>query len=240
MQVEQLIADHMYLAEQIGRSEWLTATHALDKQEMLSLAYFGLVDAANRWEGYCAKKNYDPGAVQFFKVFARLRIRGTIRDHLRNEDREKGASRTLRTKAKKLKEAGQDEGLPVEILSERTGFSVADINKVNARLGIKRVSLDAPIASADGDMDFWGDQVQDDIDTESNVFVNEIMDTFVSTFKILPPDQQVVIALCYYGRLDIRKVAEELGIPEAKVSQLHVQAVNTVQQAMYSVAQERG
>src|SRR3954471_22212774 len=133
---ESLVLNHLTLAKDIANREWRTATHALKRDDMLSLANLGLVDAADRWEAYCEKNDYDPNAVQYFKVFASLRIRGTIRDHLRKED---WATRTVRSKAKKLKVAGQDEGLSVDELAEITGMSVVEINKVNARLAAKPV-----------------------------------------------------------------------------------------------------
>lgn len=227
----------MNLANDIARREWRTAPHALHKDELLSDAYLGLVDAANRWEAYCKKNEYDPAATQYFKVFASLRIRGTIRDHIRKED---WATRTLRTKSKKLRDAGQDEGLSLEELSNRTEMTVAEINKVNARMASKPISLDAHLASAN----FEGtpsneEHLKDSVDTEGSAFANDMLDIFVNTVKQLPEEELLVMVFHYYSKFDFKHISEELGVSEVKISQLHVNAILAVQQAFLLAAQER-
>ena len=234
---DSLILEHLDLAKTIATREWRTATHALKLDDMLSLANYGLVDAADRWEAYCKKNEYDPNAVQYFRVFASLRIRGTIRDHIRKED---WATRTLRGKAKKLKDAGQDEGLPVERLAEKTGMSVTEINKVNARLSARPVSLEAHFANDNQDGPVSTPELRDLEDTEGSAFSRSMISIFVNTVKALPEDIRVVIVLHYYHKLDLRKVAEELGLPESRISHLHSTGVLAVKDALTEAALERG
>jgi RNA polymerase sigma factor for flagellar operon FliA len=237
---ETLISTHLDLAKHIAMNEWRTAPHALNRDDMLGLAYFGLVDAADRWEAYCSRKSYDPAAVQFFKAFAGLRIRGTIRDQIRRDD---WTTRTVRSKSKKLKDAGQDEGLSIEELAERTNMTVTEINKVTARLSQRPVSLDSRLTNQDqgqglpADTDF---QLKEDVDTEGRAFANEMITVFVDTVKSLSFDIQVVLALRYYTRLEMRKIAEELEIPETRVMQLHHAGVLAVKQELMRAAMERG
>jgi RNA polymerase sigma factor for flagellar operon FliA len=236
---DTLILEHLNLAKQIALREWRTATHALDKDDMLGLAYLGLTDAANRWESYCVRKGYEPSAVHYFKVFASLRIRGTIRDSIRSDD---WATRTLRSKSKRLKEAGQDEGVPVEVLAERTEMTVTEINKVNARLAAKPVSLDAHLNKSGTGFDSTNtneNQVKDSVDTEGSVFAREMTDIFIDTVRNLTMAEQLVLVLHYYSKLDFRKISEELEVPEAKVSQLHGSAVSSVKEALTYAAIER-
>jgi RNA polymerase sigma factor FliA len=234
---DTLILNHLDLAKDIANREWRTATHVLKKDDMLSLAYEGLVDAANRWEPYCLKNEYDPSAVQYFKVFASLRIRGTIRDHIRKED---WATRTLRGKAKKLKDAGQDEGLSVAELADRTGMSTTEIYKVNAKLAARPISLDAtPIYFTKEDVEKKEFQLKEAVDTEGVNFANEMLKAFVGAFSTLPTEVKVVLALHYYSKLDLRKVSEELGLAESKISQLHASGVLAVREALVKEAQER-
>lgn len=232
---DSLILSHLKLAEDIGTREWRTATHALRKDDMISLANLGLVDAASRWLAYCEKNEYDPAAVQYFKVFAALRIRGTIRDFLRKED---WVTRTLRSKSKKLKDAGQDEGLSVEDLASLTGMTVSEINKVNAKLASKPVSLDAKIGLQDYENNTKEIQIKEDIDTEGKAFANEILRSFVKAFKTLSQDMQVVLTLHYFTKLDFRRIAEELNLSEAKVSQLHIAGITYIKEVLTLAATE--
>lgn len=236
---DSLILSHLDLARDIANREWRTATHVLRRDDMLSLAYLGLVDAADRWIPYCEKNEFDPAATQYFRVFAGLRIRGTIRDHIRKED---WATRTLRSKSKKLKEAGQDEGLTIQELSEKTGFSVAEIDKINARLAARPVSLESITTNT---QDKYADsnptpsnELRDKDDTEGTAFSNDILSVFANTVKTMPKDIQLVIVLHYYSKLDLRRVAEVLGLSESKISQLHTTGVLSVKDALTHAATE--
>lgn len=229
---QSLIENHLGLAESIATREWRTAPYALEKAEMLGLANLGLILAADRWESYCKEKGFDPTAVQYFKGWAGLRIRGSIRDELRKRD---WATRTLRSKSKRLKNAGQDEGLSVAQLAEKTGMSVAEINKVMTKLSLRPVSLDANYSTVDNS-DSKEVQLKEDIDTEGIAFANSMVAQFVQTYKVLEDCAKVVLALHYYDKMDLRHIAEELELPESKVSQIHAEGVLTIKNAMAKAA----
>ncbi len=233
---DSLILTHLQLAEDIAVREWRTATHALEKEEMISLAYEGLVLAAERWLPYCKEKEYDPEAIQYFKAFASFRIRGNIRDFIRKKD---WATRTLRSKAKKLKDAGQDDGLSINELAEKTGMSTAEINKVRAKLAARPVSLDAKIGLQDFKSPTSNEmQLKVDVDTEAISFANDMNSVFIETFQHLENDIKVILTLHYYSRLDLRTIADQLVLSEAKVSQLHAQGVIMIRDAIASAATE--
>lgn len=236
--VDTLINNHLQLAKDIALREWRTAPHALNKDDMLGLANLGLVDAANRWQDYCASKQYDPAATQYFKVFASLRIYGTIRDQIRHDD---WATRTLRAKSKKLRAAGQDEGLTVQELSEKTNMPVAEINKVNTRMAQKPVSLDYLYSRNDTDADYMDRavEIKNDVDTESESFTNFMTQAFVSTVRSLPYIEQLVLVLKYYSNKTLDEIAAELALDEALVFKLHNSAVLSVRQELAYLAQER-
>jgi RNA polymerase sigma factor for flagellar operon FliA len=236
---DSLILEHLKLAETIATREWRTAVHALKKDDMLSLAYWGLLDAAEKWPAYCEKNESDPDATQYFKVYASLRIRGAIRDHIRSED---WATRTTRSKSKKLKDAGQDDGASVEELSERTGMTVLEINKVITKLAYRPVSLDAYTSNNDTYQESPGrrgnSELRDDIDTESSAFANDMRSIFVTNYRILNREIQIVLALHYYSRMDLRTIAAELGLSESKVSQIHANGVKYLRTALVEAATE--
>ena len=138
-----------------------------------------------------------------------------------------------------MKEAGQEEGIPIKELAERTGMAVKEIEKVNARLARRPVSLDARLhtETSDNQQDM---QIKEDVDTEGTAFANEMIEIFIATVKDLPVEQQVVLALHYYSRLDFRSIAEELVLPELRISQLHSSGIAAVKAALTNAASERG
>lgn len=227
-----LINEHIGLARAIAVQQWKTAPYILDVEEMKSLAYMGLVDAANRWEKYCLKHGYDPAAVEYFKVYASRRIHGTVRDSIRADD---WATRTLRDKAKKLKSAGQDEGASAEEMAERSGLTVKEVNKTIHRMSTRPVSLEQEVQVRGSE---GSERFRDPINVEGSFFENDMLSVAAEAIRELPAEQQVVLALHYYNVLEIRAVARELNITESRASQLHTKAVLTIRQALMRAASE--
>lgn len=225
---DTLVRNHIGLAKSIAVKQWKTAPYILEVDEMVSLAYLGLVDAANRWEKYCLKNGYDPNAVEYFKVYASRRILGTVRDSIRASD---WATRTLRDKAKRLKLAGQDEGASPDEMAERSGLSLREVNKTIHRMSVKPVSLNQ-------EMENGMEDARSPEDVESVAFERDMLFTAARVIRNLPQEQQVVLALHYYRTLEIRSVAKELGITESRASQLHTKAVLTVRDALRKAATE--
>lgn len=230
---ETLITGHIGLARAIAVQQWKTAPYVLGVDEMISLAYLGLVDAAARWEKYCLKNGYDPRAVEYFKVYASRRIHGTIRDSIRAND---WATRTLRDKAKRLKEAGQDDGASADEMAERTGLSVKEVHKTIQRMSSRPISLNEDSGGHESEM--ASTRYRDPIDVEGRAFHNNMMKVATATIRQLPKAQQVVLALHYYEALEIRSVAKRLDITESRASQLHTEAVLTVREALKKAATE--
>lgn len=219
-----LIETHLGMAEAISVNVWKTAPHALDIDELRSLAFFGLTQAAARWRPYCDENGYDSKAYNFFKGFASSRIRGAIYDAIRSND---WTTRTLRGKSKQLKEAGQDNGATVSEMAERTGMSEQEVSRTLARMAAKPVSLQA--ASVD---------CEDIETTEGSIFEQDVRAATVEAIEKLPFEYQLVLAMHYYEGKELKIVASELKITDARASNLHTKAVLAVREAMVEIAKE--
>lgn len=221
----QLIAEYLSLAQSIAQQVWRTAPHALDLDEMRSIAHLGLTQAAERWYEYCAENGYDPAALQYFKPFVVRRVRGALIDAIRAAD---WATRLLRTRSRALQEAGQFMGATDAELSERTGMSIAEVRATIRGMAQRPVSLEVEEFDPSSDTD-----------VESAAFAGAILARVVEVIRTLPHDEQVVIALHYYRGLQLHQVAQAMSISEARASQLHADAVLAIHQAMMTAAREQ-
>lgn len=219
---DELIETHMALAQSLAQQVWRTAPHALDLDELRAIAYLGLVGAATRWEPFCREKQYSPDALEFFKPFVVRRVRGSLIDAIRASD---WATRSLRTRARALQEAGQDKGLTHAQLAEKTGMTVAEVRSTVRGMAQKPVSLEAEELDPN-----------DDQDVESSAFTQSMLHVLVAVIRTLNDEQQVVVALHYYRGLQLQEVAKTMGITESRASQLHARAVLAVHEAMVQAA----
>jgi RNA polymerase sigma factor for flagellar operon FliA len=223
--VDGLISQYMSLAESISSQVWRTAPHALDLDELTGIGYLALVSCGRRWIAYCAENNFDPHAVQYFKPYVARRVYGALIDANRQAD---WATRSLRTRARALQNAGQDKGIDEHELAERSGMTVKEVRDTIRDMSRRPVSLEAEeldIISGGG--------------VESDAFTSDVLTTVVGTIRDLDPELQIVLSLHYYRGLQLQEVAKTMGISESRASQLHAKAVLAVHEQMVTAAQQR-
>lgn len=219
---DELVHAYLGLAQSLAKQVWRTAPHALELDELTGIAYEGLVKAAQRWRPYCAEKNYSPDALQFFKPFVVFRVRGALIDAIRSVD---WAGRSLRTRAKKLSEAGADRGLSIAQLAEATGMTETEVRNTQRDMTHRVVSADTDDC-----------ELRASTDVESSVFTRGLLRVVVETVRTLPYDQQAVVALHYHTGMKLQEVAAAMGITDSRASGLHAKAVLAIHQALADAA----
>lgn len=222
---KKLVLDHVWQAKKIADDAYKTATHALDKDELTSIAYRGLIQSAQRWISYCeeekqAAKGYKWEDTQHFSKYSRLRIHGAIYDWLRVVD---FVPRSLRAKSKKLRLAGQDQGASVMEMAERTGMDVEEINFIIWKMSNRSVSIEAE------EIDFVTQQ-----STEESVVVNDLLSVVVDIIKEMELISQVVLAMHYYQNLQLQEITKVLNITDARATKIHREGVVKVRAALSS------
>ena len=194
------------------------APHALNLDELTSLAYTGLVMAGARWPLYCKERNFDPRAFNYFAAYSLRRIRGAMLDAMRSAD---WVTRSMRSRAKALREAGQDMGATEAELSASTGLSPRQIRDTAAGVAGRPVSFDAETHD-----------VPDAGDVGEQVVTSGILAAALNTMNGLDAETQVVLALRYHQGRDFGQIAAALGITEQKVTALHNEGVLKIHSVM--------
>lgn len=166
----------------------------------------------------CHKNGYDPNATHYLIAYILRRVRGAMLDALRSQD---WVTRSARTRAKALRDAGQDQGLSDTELAARAGMTVREVRETVAAVAARPVSLDAEphdMPAAEG--------------TESRVVVSSILEAAVSELRTLPPTAQAVTVLRYYHGYSNAEAAAVLGVEEADAARWHTEAVTAMHAAM--------
>lgn len=220
--VDELINEYMPFSKSLAKQVYRTAPHALEEDELIGIAYLSLVATAKRWPSYCAENGHDEHALQFFKPYVARRVYGALIDANRAAD---WATRSLRNRAKKLQEAGQDKGLGEKELAQRSGMTVKEVRATIHGMSQRPVSLEAeeyePISGRG---------------VESEAFTAGLLSTMVGAIRDLDVEQQVVLSLHYFKGLQLQEVARTMGISESRASQLHAAAVLAVHQILIIAA----
>jgi RNA polymerase sigma factor for flagellar operon FliA len=215
------------LLPQVRSEAWKvfqTAPQQLDRDELQSLGYMGLVMAAERWERYCAEHGYSPGAMEYFAAYALRRVRGSILDALRSQD---WVTRSVRSKAKAIRAAGQDLGASEAEIQEITGLTPQQQRDTLAQVARRPVSVDAEPVEVAEPASVAGQQV-----------VHSVLAAVVAVMDTLSPEGQAVMALRFHQGKELKEIAVLLDLPADTVSELHNQVVLAVHDAMLRVVGE--
>jgi RNA polymerase sigma factor for flagellar operon FliA len=175
-------------------------------------------------------EKFDSGRGIKLNTFAYLRIRGAMIDELRKRD---WFPRSARTKAKKLEEVIRKlearlgrypreeevaEELKVDLddylimLKDYGSLSILSIEDISEVSGMDRDGLIRYV-------------MEDGASPEKCAEMNELEALLGHEIDRLPEKQKLVLSLYYYEDMNMKEIAEVLGITEARISQIHSQAV---------------
>ncbi len=217
--IDVLVTENIDLVGHIVRSVAARYPRHVDRNDLWNAGALGLVEAANR---------YDPDSEIPFQRYAAIRIRGAIIDSTRTRD---WATRAVRRELREVRMTQED-------LERGTGRIASD-DQVAAALGITTDELSrrryhenaATLLHLDqqnGEDGTLGDIIEDqDVVSRPDVRLEqqEMLGTLREAVKGLQGRQAEIIRR-YYLEGDLMKdIADDLGITEARVSQIRSEAL---------------
>jgi len=184
----------------------------VDREDLLSSGFFGLLDAIDRYD--LQRKNK-------FETYAGVRIRGAMIDHLRSKD---WIPVTMRQKIRKYEqtvyqlETELGRSATDEEMAEALGISVEELHVMVGQLNSATVipleeylRADTPEAT--------------DSNPAENAEYKELQETLAKAIDRLPEKERIVVSLYYYEELTLKEISMILHLSEARISQLHTKAV---------------
>jgi len=231
-----LVEGHLDLAGKIATTVWRKNPDAIDRDDLLGVAYEGLVTAASRFDPERANVNDGVRDIEgAFTAFASTRIRGEILDWQRSRDH---VSRNQRSTYKALQSHGYGAGRTPEELSDLTGMDEIRVRLVIAAVESTPVSIFSTVVGNELDHEPAEPKHsrRDDESVEQSALASRIQDAVTEMFDSLSDFQRLVIALRYYEGLDLTTIATvlETGLTQVRVA--HSEAVLYLHAAMVSEA----
>ncbi len=222
----KLVKDNVALAKFLARKRWEMAPTSLDYEELISLAYMGLTSAAQRWRAYCEENGYSEESIvsgQYFSIFARKRIIGSILDWQKKDADH--VPRSYRTDYKIVQRAGYPDNVKDHAeLSRITALSVDRIKQVISAVERAPVSFD--------EMAEVNETPASSQDVESSALLSSVGAAVAATVSKLPELTQVILALRYFEGFELQGIANELDIALSVVRDTHNEAIEIVYAAV--------
>jgi RNA polymerase sigma factor for flagellar operon FliA len=178
-------------------------------EDLISSGVLGLLEAMEK---------FDPGRGIKLNTYAYLRIRGAMIDELRKRD---WFPRSARTKAK-LGRYPREEEVAEELKIDLDDYLV--MLKDFGSLSILSIEDISEISGMDRD-GMIRYVIEDGASPEKCAEMRELESLLATEINRLPEKQKLVLSLYYYEDMNMKEIAEVLGITEARISQIHSQAV---------------
>ena len=215
--------------EQLARRVAATMPHSIDIGDLVQDGVIGLIDAAHRFDEARGIK---------FETFAERRIRGAMIDALRKDAWPRGVRRQRRELEAAREELRRELGhepsladLAAKIGSDekRLGRTIVRINAIESTSPLaNNENLDEstlPTALIPSEPE-QPDEAYERQETRERV---------CTAIASLPPREQKVISLYYYGEATMKQIGAEIGVNESRVSQLHARAIRRLRDALGSI-----
>jgi RNA polymerase sigma factor FliA len=222
-----LAEEYLHLVDHVVHQLAAGFPRHVDRDELRGAGAAGLVDAANR---------YDPTTGVPFARYASIRIRGAILDATRTRD---WATRRLRRDLRAIEvaassledrlhrtpddhEIARAAGMDVAVVRERRAAAVTST----------LLTLDRPVGEAGHDTDVLADRVVEEDEAwlpEAAAENRELVTTLHTAIAHLPELPRRVLLEHHFECRLLRDIADDLGVTEARASQLRHEALHALQ-----------
>lgn len=198
----------------------------LDKQDLINDGVVGLMDSLDR---------FDPTKGIKFQTFAAQRIRGAILDALRTHD---WVGRGARQRARDVKLAEEKlsqtlgRAPSAQEVCDQVGIAPTELMRRRREESQGQVfSLDEIRSLSDGAGETRASTLVDPhacVESQANhTFRREVL---LQGLKHLSTREQTVLSLYYFEELNVREIAQVLGVSEPRVSQLHTRSLKKLKE----------
>lgn len=209
---DKLLEHYLPLVKVIAGRIAISLPQHVDKDDLVSNGFFGLMDAVER---------YDLSRAIKFETYAVTRIRGAILDAIRAQD---WVPSTVRQKARQYEQTlAQLEG--------RLGRSATD-QEISQELGISQDEMSSWLSQLNATTlvpleEFMKSETSSQhlMNPTQHIEEAEAKQILANSIAKLPDKEKLVVSLYYYDELTLKEISRIMNLTEARISQLHTKAI---------------
>lgn len=221
-ELEQFVLEHRHIVKKIALFIKRKLPSFIEFDDLLQSGLIGLLEA---------KQHYKPGTGASFETYASIRIRGAIIDSLRKDS---WMSRDTLKNMKKMSDAiskieqRDQKQATTEKIAEELGISIEEHFKLCHEINMSHI-LSLNVVDENDSM--LGSDQNDPQTINQNEGMKERLKDILAE---LPEKEKLVLSLYYVEELTLKQIGEVLELTEARVCQLHSQAIARVRSKMNS------
>lgn len=220
---------YLPLVQKIARKISRKLPDYVDTDDLYSVGVVGMMTAIDK---------YDSSREQCFDAYVAMRVKGSIMDELRRRDT---LSRSSRSKASLLKETTerveQQLGRKPNDGEIRDAMSLSQQQLDKLRMQTQNVtilSLERSVTSDEGEDSGLHERIADEnqVNCPDVMEAEDVKTAILQSLDCLPDRQRKILAMYYYEGLRFYEIAEIFGVSEARICQIHSQALSKLRQTL--------
>jgi RNA polymerase sigma factor for flagellar operon FliA len=220
------VVNSIPFVEQLARRVAATMPHSIDIGDLVQDGVIGLIDAAHRFDEARGIK---------FETFAERRIRGAMIDALRKDAWPRGVRRQRRELEAAREELRRELGCEPSLadLAAKVGSDEKRLGRTIVR--INAIESTSPLANNENldESTLPAALVPSEPEQPDAAYERaEIKERVRAAIASLPPREQKVVGLYYYGEATMKQIGAEIGVNESRVSQLHARAIRRLRESL--------
>jgi RNA polymerase sigma factor for flagellar operon FliA len=224
----RIVDEYLPVIKHFAYKLTLNADEAQFREDLVSAGVIGLLEAMER---------FDPSKGAKLKTYAYLRIRGAMVDEIRAKswyprsawDKTRKIEAAITNLEKKLGRYPDEEEIAREM-----GIDIEEYMKVIGNCGnMSVVSLEKVFESQEDSREKILDYIMGNENSPDDfAAIHEIEKFLGEQIDNLPERLKQILSLYYYEDMNMKEIGEVFGISEARVCQLHGQAIMNLRTAM--------
>lgn len=224
-ELNELFQKHRVLVMKIAKHYKRRLPSHIEYEDLLQSGFIGLIEAKRLFK-------LNMGAT--FETFASLKIRGSIVDSLRkNSFASRDTIKNMKRVSAAINRLEQQKQQPptAEEIARELDMSLDEYWKLTQQINISHV---VDIESVQGE-NIGGDS---DDNPDKIAEQQELKEKILNILHKLPEKERLILSLYYLEELTLKQIAEIIELTEARVSQLHSQAIARIQSKLDVVTTE--
>ena len=227
---DAMIRQYVPLVQRLAHHMIAKLPPNVELDDLVQVGMIGLTEALSRFEV--------SQGVQF-ETFATQRIRGAMIDELREGDwMSRGSRKSQKDIERAVQRLEQRMGrAPIESeIAAELNMNLADYQSLLSRVrGTQLVYLEDMSSGSDEEDSFLDRNLGDEeADPLSVLRDQRLREALVRAIKNLPEREQYIMSMYYEQDMNLKEIAQVLGITESRVCQLHSQSIARLRAKMRS------
>lgn len=209
---EKLIERYLPLVKLVASRIAISLPQYVDKDDLISNGFFGLLDAIEK---------FDPMRAIKFETYAVVRIRGSMLDAIRAQD---WVPTSVRQKAKQYEQTvSQLENKLCRVATDNEIAQALNItlNELYTLLNQLNACTIVPLE------EFIKTETSSShlANPSEQIEVEEVKQALAKAIDKLPEKEKLVVTLYYYEGLTLKEISLIMKLSEARISQLHTKSI---------------